>query len=474
MKLTRTLLLIHRYVGIGIGLLMLMWCLSGIVMMYVRYPELPDARRLAALRPLDLNGCCAAGLDPTRTVARLNIEMLAGHPVMRVIQTGPARLIDLSDGKPIEHITADQALSVALTYSVNPGAPTLIDHDQWTVSGGFGHDRPLYRFAFDDPDRTQLYVSGTTGKAVQITTAPQRFWNWLGAIPHWFYFTRLRAEVALWNQVVIWTSLLGCFLAGTGLYLGIRQFRWAPDGRWSPYRGFMLWHHLLGLMFGLFALSWVASGLISMNPWGFLDSDEPSEAATLLRGKMQSGADIAVALPALAAALPPGIVSIKSAPFGGQLAFVAIAANGERMRISASGKSITPPDMSGAASYLRGDPPILMSTSDNYYFDSRSETARLPAYRVIATDGARYYLDPLSGDIVKTVDANARWYRWLHEAPHRLDFSAALRARPLWDMVMLTLMLGVTCICGTGTWLGLQRLRQHHPVSPPTLDSTDK
>jgi hypothetical protein len=172
--------------------------------------------------------------------------------------------------------------------------------------------------------------------------------------------------------------------------------------------------------------------------------------------------------------LPPAIVSIESAPFDGQLAFVVIAANGERMRISASGKSITPPDMSRAATHLRGDPPILMSTGDDYYFDRRSETARLPAYRVIGADGVRYYLEPLSGDIMKTVDANGRWYRWLHEAPHRLDFSAALRKRPLWDVVMLTLMLGVTCVCGTGTWLGLRRLRQHHPISPPTLDSIDK
>ena len=66
------------------------------------------------------------------------------------------------------------------------------------------------------------------------------------------------------------TSLLGCFLAGVGLYLGVRQIAAQPAGRWSPYVGFNLWHHIAGLAFGIFALTWVLSGLLSMNPWGWL------------------------------------------------------------------------------------------------------------------------------------------------------------------------------------------------------------
>jgi hypothetical protein len=39
-----------------------------------------------------------------------------------------------------------------------------------------------------------------------------RFWNWLGTIPHFFYFQSLRVQQQLWSQTVIWTSLLGTFL----------------------------------------------------------------------------------------------------------------------------------------------------------------------------------------------------------------------------------------------------------------------
>ena len=107
---------------------------------------------------------------------------------------------------------------------------------------------------------------------VHWTTATQRFWNWLGAIPHWLYFAELRSDVALWSEIVIWTSLLGTFLTAIGLYIGISQLRLKSKGKLSPYRGWFYWHHMIGLVFGIVTLTWVVSGLVSMNPWGFLES----------------------------------------------------------------------------------------------------------------------------------------------------------------------------------------------------------
>ena len=66
---------------------------------------------------------------------------------------------------------------------------------------------------------------------VHWTTQTQRFWNWLGTIPHWMYFTDLRSNVVLWSQIVIWTSLVGTFLTVVGLILGVAQFRRGAGGR---------------------------------------------------------------------------------------------------------------------------------------------------------------------------------------------------------------------------------------------------
>ena len=50
---SRWIFLIHRYGGLRSSLLMLMWCLTGIVMLYVPYPSLPDSERISALSPID-------------------------------------------------------------------------------------------------------------------------------------------------------------------------------------------------------------------------------------------------------------------------------------------------------------------------------------------------------------------------------------------------------------------------------------
>jgi hypothetical protein len=42
---------------------------------------------------------------------------------------------------------------------------------------------------------------------------------------------------------------------------------------------------------------------------------------------------------------------------------------------------------------------------------------------------------------------------------HRIDFTAWMRARPVWDVIMLTLMLGGLALTITGFYLALRRIR---------------
>jgi hypothetical protein len=54
----RALVAVHRYRGITVGLVMLMWFASGIVMMYVGFPESNGRERLSALSPIPSQACC--------------------------------------------------------------------------------------------------------------------------------------------------------------------------------------------------------------------------------------------------------------------------------------------------------------------------------------------------------------------------------------------------------------------------------
>lgn len=475
--MSRPLLLLHRYLGLAVGVLMVMWCVSGVVMMYVGYPELDETGRLRHLAPIQWSGCCKISnqvLPDDRPISEFRLEMMAGRPVMEARAGIESRVIDLITGSAVDRVSERQAAAVASAYAgAGSAAPRLLgvlDYDQWTVSGSFRAARPLYHFELNDDARTQLYVSSITGRAVQITTARERFWNWLGAVPHWLYFAELRSRPKLWDRVIVAAALAGCFLTGTGVYIGVRQLARRPARRWSPYQGLNLWHHMAGLAFGVLALTWVSSGLLSMNPGGLLEGGAAQRERELLSGGPEiRGAQITAALQALAAAQPPGVVSIQMAPLEGRAYFIASTAAGGRRRlnIDAAPKALDDRDLAYVATVLRGGGRdaaslTLMTGEDNYYFGHHREAAPLPVYRIVLADvsATRYYVDPVSGTLLAKIDRSARAYRWLHEGLHRMDFTLWSRGRPQWDVLMLLLLSGVAVLCATGTYLGYRRLLQ--------------
>ena len=117
-----------------------------------------------------------------------------------------------------------------------------------------------------------------------MTTFRQRFLNWMGAVIHWLYPTALRQHTDVWLQVVIWLTIVSLFLTIIGVYIGLRQFGTRHNSRPSPYRGWALWHHYAGLVFGLFTLTWLTSGLFSVNPFGALEGREFHDEHQRLKG----------------------------------------------------------------------------------------------------------------------------------------------------------------------------------------------
>jgi len=469
-----TLVVLHRYLGIAVGILMLIWFASGIVMMYVGFPRFTEPERTRALSPIPWQACCriADGLIPDdRQVFRVQIENLMGAPVLRLRPPPwPDTAIDLAQSSGIKGFDIAAARAIAIEAAArmvgpaNIAAADTIDEDQWTV-GRYRGDRPLHHFSFDDPERSSIYVSSTSGKIVLRTTATQRFWNWLGAIPHWLYLTALRRDGPLWSETVIWASMLGAFLTVLGLYLGIAQFRRGKDGKLSPYRGLFYWHHLAGLVFGIFTLTFVASGLVSMNPWGFLEGRGGGGETGRLEGPPSRWDEVRTSIAAIQARSVIA-VSLTTAPLDGKLHWIATAPDGTLSRLDVLGNAapLPEPELAKAAGRIVGTSGVLaqglLGEEDAYYFNHHDRVA-FPVYRIIAndTENTRYYLDPTSGALLRRADTEARWHRWLFAGLHRMDFAAWLRVRPAWDLIVITLMLGGIAASATGVYLALRRVR---------------
>jgi hypothetical protein len=467
----RALILIHRYLGIAVGLLMLMWCLSGLVMIYVPWPHIEEQRRIAQLAPIDWARVTAlAGLipDPSAPVTELQLEMLGGSPVLRIrFANSPLQLLQL-EALPTRY-PGRQVPAARLFMGLPAGGgalPTveLMDHDQWTVSiSSVG--RPLYRVSIGDPSALEVYVSSRSGRIVQATRRSERFWGMLGAVPHWFYLSSLRSHPYWWTQVVIWTSALGVFLTAIGLLIGIRvllQMRKA--NHFSPYPLLLRWHHLYGLLFGVFTLSWVLSGLLSMNPWGLLEAEDSTEARARLTGPAPSANSVQELLRNLAAVAPANVQSVSAMPLDGQLFAVAVRGDGARVRYSGEGveEDASNAQITAAVHRLTGMTSVWtrLAGEDEYYYSMPDRALRLPVIRTEDARGNLYYLDPVSVDLVYRANNKERAFRWWHSALHRWDFAGPLRTDCGRTFVMLPLLAGTTLLTALGTYLAWRRIRR--------------
>ncbi len=272
----KAMILSHRYLGIALSLLFVVWFASGITMMYAGgMPRLIPDERLERLTAVDLR---AVRLTPAEAARKADVEpgatsllTIMDRPAYRV---GGGFTVFADNGDLLEEVDAKQAAGIVSRFMNVPASQithlgTITEPDQWTI--GQSRQMPLHKFQVDDPARTQVYVSAWLAEVTMITSRRSRTLAWLGTIPHWFYFAALRANQPLWYQIVVWTSGLGVVLALLGLILGVTQYRWSRPRAATgiPYSGWMRWHYITGVIFGVFTLTWVFSGMLSMEPYGW-------------------------------------------------------------------------------------------------------------------------------------------------------------------------------------------------------------
>jgi hypothetical protein len=171
------------------------------------------------------------------------------------------------------------------------------------------------------------------------------------------------------------------------------------------------------------------------------------------------------------ARLSEDIVMLASAADDGRLYVVAKDARGgvTRFDANAAPAPLAVSALSGIAQRVAAGRRIasqeMLSQEDDFYYAHHGYHAEhaslaLPVYRVVLADqeATHIYLDAATGELVRYVDGATRWYRWLHSGLHTFDFSAWLRKRPLWDIVVLVLLAGATIGCFTGAWLSIRRI----------------
>ena len=506
-QLRKWLILTHRYVGIALSVIFVSWFASGIAMLYGRgMPRLTPDLRLERIAPIDVS---AVRLSASEALERADLDSsdrvtlltIMDRPAYRFSGGGESTTVFADTGELLFDIDAAQAQSLAAAFVRLPEdrlhhVARLIEPDQWSLTIRQG---PMYKFTVEDDAGTQVYVSERNADVTVLTTRGSRALAWVGAIPHFLYFAPLRLNQPLWRAVVLWTSGIGIGLALLGIILGIlqlrvtRPFRFARIGSYLPYSGWMRWHYITGLVFGVFTLTFVFSGWLSMEPWGWATragrfGGELREAFTRSAGDLAAfPALTADAWKTIAAGQPikeVEYVRIQDEPFflvrrnpdagagteirGHEPYFAVRARDAAQTVVNARTLQLHDRDFTSDTLLARVKRAIpetdivdaeMLTTYDSYYY-SRDGLAPLPVLRVKLDDPDRtwLYIDPRMSQLVGRVHRLDRAERWLYNGLHSLDFSFWYYRRPLWDVGMILLSLGGLTTSAIGLCLGLKRV----------------
>ena len=297
-----------------------------------------------------------------------------------------------------------------------------------------------------------------------------------GPYPTGFYFTALRQHRDLWRWAIIILAAVGCVLCLTGIWLGVKYFR--PSGygvvrafRRSPYRSWRGLHHYLGLVFGLPALTFTFSGMMSLHPF---DWAAPALPDRTLHQALSGGPP----LPALCKLNPAlavqGMAEVGFSPkmlsiiaFDGKPYYRASDGKGNT-RLTTAGES-TPRIMkaipvaelkSVAKSLLPGSKAVLQEVlpRGDLYLPKWDR----PVLKVVYDNPGEtwLYLDPVRARIIRRLDSNGRLNRWLYHFLHCLDLPWLVRNEIIRQAILLFLMAGGTILCFSGVWSWLRRKKQ--------------
>lgn len=490
--ITKIMYSTHRILGTLLCILFLMWFLSAFVMMYHRFPRVSTKEILLKQEKLSASGdslpdiaSVIARLPHGEKVRKLTLDRSMGQTVFHIRTSKGAYDLPLSPSDSMPPIDSHRIHQIAALWCPAPIAriDTLHTLDQWIPFGELKEEMPVYKIYFSDNAGTQFYVSSQSGEPLQFSNKSERLWAWLGAIPHWAYFTWLRQDAALWSKTIIWLSGLGCLMVIAGIWVTMDVWRKTRQNNrqgFSPYRKkWYHWHYISGIFFGIFVLTFTFSGLMSVADipeW--IHKPALKSPARTLQAHAPKPEHYALDYRTVISTYPK-ILQIEWKNFrkhpyytvtDGKTEQYIDATNSVPHLLQLSEDEIR----KGVESIYVTDsvafhhrPKIQISQLDHFetYYRDMSSMYRgrpqLPVWKVTVDDpdNSVFYIHPETG-MVRYTDTSSRWKYWSYTALHRmrlpgLNSNATLRKTVLW-----ILLLGGTTVSVTGITLSINYLRR--------------
>ncbi len=409
--------------------------------------------------------------DTIKEIQTLSLNHQLNRPIFHLTTTDGKIISKYADnGTPVK-ITNEKALLIAkenLKIATNAAINSIHELDQWIPRTKFLKHLPIFKVSFKDTNKTLAYISSVTGEIIATNTISERRWAWVGAIPHWIYFKDIRIHNTLWFQLIVWLSGLGFLMVVTGIFTGIVRYKKKPKANFKRFKN--KWynlHYYFGLLFGLFICTWIFSGWMSMTPFSWTPSTQlnKSEKTKWHKGTFTIDQFSNVTWNNYLKQTKDKPIKEVSFSFFNNNCFTQIKNDNTNYLYCISTPNYTP----GLKTYEKSinsfsiKNPVVNSTLlteyDNYYY-SRHNTKELPVLKINTNSNTVYYVDLKSTSIKYKCATKNKIQRWIYHGLHSLDFSFLAWNRPLWDIVLIVLLLGGTIVCITAVGLGVKFIKR--------------
>jgi uncharacterized iron-regulated membrane protein len=230
MRFRRFIRQAHRWLGLLIGLQVLLWVTGGVVMSSLRIEEV-RGDHLAAKAPAAALGTAPLvpvtellQRDATRAPASVLLTTLLGRPVYRFTGGGETWLADATTGAPLSPLPQALAEAVARADYAGPAALLGMDWVEAPAPETRGRELPLWRARFDDERNTAIYVSPDSGAVVARRNDLWRFYDFF-----WMLHIMDYQERESFNHpLLVATAVTALLFVATGLVMLFFSFRPRP------------------------------------------------------------------------------------------------------------------------------------------------------------------------------------------------------------------------------------------------------
>ena len=226
-----TLRKLHKWVGLVVGVQLLLWCVSGLMFAWLDHGDI-NGEHLAAPLPLVALPADQPLAEPStwleqyadRAVHEVRLHPLDGAWFYRVAHDRGIELRRAADGTPYR-LDAAAARRLASSYYRGGGTLTAVTYHagETLESRTLG---PTWQARFDDAARTSLYLSAGDGTLAAARGDTWRLFDFFWML----HTTDYAGRDDFNNPLVILAGTAALWIALTGMLLLFRVFRRSDFG----------------------------------------------------------------------------------------------------------------------------------------------------------------------------------------------------------------------------------------------------